>query len=60
MKNSLATLLMMSVVGHAHQAEFSSSLLSKTDDGKYILQIVSSMTFSEIDYIYSQKSIQDS
>jgi hypothetical protein len=24
------------------------------------LQIVSSMTFSEIDYIYSQKSIQDS
>jgi hypothetical protein len=59
MKNSLATLLlMMSVVGHAHQAEFSSSLLSKTDDGKYILQIASSMTAfqGEIDYIYSQKA----
>ncbi|MCG9791958.1 hypothetical protein [Flavobacterium algicola] len=54
----IAILFLASFVSHAHQAEFSSSLLSKTDDGKYILQIASSMTAfqGEIDYIYTQKA----
>lgn len=58
-KNGLVMLVLLtSIVCQAHQAEFSSSLLSKTDDGKYILQIASSMTAfeSEIDYIYTKKA----
>lgn len=59
MKNSLVALVFLTtLVCQAHQAEFSSSLLSKTDDGKYILQIASSMNAfeGEIDYIYTQKA----
>lgn len=54
----LVFITLTSVIGHAHQAEFSSSLISKTDDGKYILQIASAMSAfeGEVNYLYTQQA----
>ena len=54
---SLITLL-ATFVGYAHQSDLSTSVFSKTADGKYVLQIISSLTAfeGEIDYLYSKNA----
>ncbi|MEZ7506207.1 hypothetical protein [Flavobacterium sp. Arc2] len=54
----ILALFLFTIVGHAHQPDFSTSVLSKTDDGKYVLQITSSLTAfeGEIDYLYSKNA----
>ncbi|MBC5837857.1 hypothetical protein H8R24_08065 [Flavobacterium sp. F-60] len=46
---------LMSLVSHAHSPDFSTSVLSKTDNGIYVLQITSSLAAfqGEIDYLYT-------
>ena len=48
--------LFVSFASYAHQPDVSTAVLSKTDDGKYILQITSSLSAfeGEIDYLYSK------
>lgn len=48
--------LFVSFASYAHQPDLSTAVLSKTDDGKYILQITSSLSAfeGEIDYLYSK------
>lgn len=50
--------MLMSGQSHAHQPALSTMILSKTVDGKYVLQINSSLTAfeGEIDYLYSKNS----
>jgi hypothetical protein len=48
----------VSFASYAHQPDLSTAVLSKTDDGKYILQITSSLSAfeGEIDYLYSKNA----
>jgi hypothetical protein len=50
--------MLANFVGYAHQADLSTSVLSKTPEGKYVLQITSSLTAfeGEIDYLYSKNA----
>ncbi len=50
--------LFVSFASYAHQPDVSTAVLSKTDDGKYILQITSSLSAfeGEIDYLYSKNA----
>lgn len=50
--------LFVSFASYAHQPDLSTAVLSKTDDGKYILQITSSLSAfeGEIDYLYSKNA----
>lgn len=49
-------MIITSFSGRAHQPELSTAVLSKTDTGKYILQITTSLSAfeGEIDYLYSK------
>jgi hypothetical protein len=50
--------MLATFVGYAHQSDLSTSVLSKTPDGKYVLQITSSLTAfeGEINYLYSKNA----
>lgn len=52
----ILALILTSFASHAHQPDLSTAVLSKTDTGKYILQITSSLSAfeGEIDYLYSK------
>lgn len=52
----ILALVLSSFGSYAHQPDLSTSVLSKTDTGKYILQITSSLSAfeGEIDYLYSK------
>lgn len=58
MKNLFLILLLTSFSSYGHQPDISTSVLSKTAEGKYILQITSSLGAfeGEIDYLYSKNS----
>lgn len=49
-------MIITSFSSHAHQPDLSTAVLSKTDTGKFILQITSSLSAfeGEIDYLYSK------
>lgn len=49
-------MIITSFSSHAHQPDLSTAVLSKTDTGKYILQITTSLPAfeGEIDYLYSK------
>ncbi|WPR70997.1 hypothetical protein SLW70_13800 [Flavobacterium sp. NG2] len=57
-KYALLIALLFSFASYAHQPDLSTSVLSKTTDGKYILQITSSLSAfeGEIDYRYSKNA----
>lgn len=50
------TMFLICIASYAHQPDFSTAVLSKTDDGIYVLQITSSLSAfeGEIDYLYSK------
>lgn len=52
----MLVMIITSLTGYAHQPDLSTAVLSKTDTGKYILQITSSLSAfeGEIDYLYSK------
>ncbi|NDP22955.1 MAG: hypothetical protein GZ091_18030 [Paludibacter sp.] len=53
----MLVMIITSFDGHAHQPDLSTAVLSKTDTGKYILQITTSLSAfeGEIDYLYSKE-----
>jgi len=55
---SIVLLLLMSLGSFAHTPELSTLVLSKTDNGKYVLQVTSSLTAfeGEVDYLFGKDS----
>ena len=52
----MLVMIITSFSSHAHLPDLSTAVLSKTDTGKFILQITSSLLAfeGEIDYLYSK------
>ena len=55
---SLFVALLISFISYGHQPDLSTTVLSKTTDGKYVIQITSSLSAfeGEIEYLYSKDS----
>jgi len=55
---SIFLLLLMSLGSYAHQPDLSTVVVSKTDDGKYVMQITGSLTAfeGEVDYIFGKNA----
>jgi len=53
---SILIIALMSINLYAHQPDISTSVLSKTAEGQYILQVTSALTAfdGQVDYIYSK------
>lgn len=54
----IVLLMLMGMVSYAHQPDLSSVVVSKTDDGKYVMQVTSSLTAFEweVDYNFGQNA----